>query len=146
VSSPSSTSPRIGQLHVRFTNVGPLPVFGTQICQAKHCLLPSTETGTFHGDLEGTHITGSYGVPNGAGVAAARVDLFIGTVKGCGRGTFVALGTEEATATSGVGSADIAVGYGTGDLARLAGHIRGTGTVGADGIHSTFTGDFTCAG
>jgi len=132
------------KLHVHFTGSGPLPALLTPVCKGQQCVVPATETGAYHGDIEGTHVTAGGTVTLGVHFVSARADLVTGTVKGCGTGTFVLISTEEATPTAGTGTGDIAVGYGTGDLAHLSGHVSGTGTVGADGIHTTYEGDLFC--
>jgi hypothetical protein len=111
-----------------------------------HCLYPGSETGTFHGDLEGTHITSGVAAlaTTGTRFATTRTDLFVGTVKQCGTGTMVLRGTEEATPTSGAGKWTIAAGYGSGELRNVSGHGTGVGTASAAGIQSTLTGEIEC--
>jgi len=142
-SAPSTTTPP-HTFHVHFTGEGPNPTLLTPLCQDQHCVIPATETGSFHGDLEGKHLVSGGSVANGLHFVSARAELFIGTVKGCGQGTFVMTGTEYATPQSGTGDEDIAVGYGTGALAHLSGHVHGSGGSSASGIRSTFEGDLSC--
>ena len=108
--------------------------------------MPSTETGTFHGDLEGIHITAAHRPPSVRQPRAPQSpDRRIHRHRQRLRQRHLRRpGTEEATPTTGTGSGSIAVGFGTGGLAHLAGHYGGTGTAGPTGIHSSLSGNFTC--
>jgi hypothetical protein len=72
------------------------------------------------------------------------MDLFVGTVKGCGTGTLVLVGNENATSTGGTGTGTLVSGYGTGALRSVSGAFTGRGTVDAKGIRSTITGTIYC--
>ena len=67
-----------------------------------------------------------------------------GTIRGCGSGTFVLVGTELADLHGGTGEWRIAEGFGTGALAHVTGHGTGRGTVDATGYHSQWQGLIDC--
>jgi hypothetical protein len=132
---------------VNWRNDAPPIAIGTPFCDAANrCLVPATERGTAHGDLEGTFIAAGAAAPNESGTrfVGSRTDVFTGTVRACGEGTLVFLVTEDATPNSGSGTWTIAPGYGTGDLRGASGHGTGTGTADGSGIHSTLTGTIIC--
>jgi hypothetical protein len=144
-SATTTTTTPTGRL-LHWTNVGPPITLLTPHCDGGHCVYPFTETGQFHGDLEGEHVTAGVSALDSTSkrYAVSRTDLFIGTVKGCGSGTMVIIGDENANATGGVGHGKIAPGFGTGGLRNARGEGSGVGTAGSDGIHSKFSGRFTC--
>ena len=134
-------------LHLQWTSAGSRHVIGTPTCDAtQNCLFPSSGTATWSGDIEGPLITSgtAAAVAGSANFALSRTDLFAGTVKGCGTGTFVYRAFEDGTPTSGVGEGEVVEGFGTGDLATLTGTFSGSGTVDDQGTHATLEGDFDC--
>ena len=139
-----ATTAPVRLLH--WTNVGPPLKLLAPFCDSGHCVYPFTETGEFHGDLEGKHVSSGVTALDATGkrYAVSRTDLFIGRVKGCGTGTMVMIGSENANATSGTGRGTIAPGFGTGDLRNARGDGIGVGTAGPSGIHSKFSGRITC--
>jgi hypothetical protein len=140
----ATTTGRGRLLH--WTNVGPPLTLLAPFCSGGHCVYPFTETGTFHGDLEGKHVSAGVTALDATGkrYAVSRTDLFIGTVKGCGTGSMVFIGDENANATGGTGHGAIAAGFGTGDLRNAHGTGVGAGTASSSGIHSKYSGNITC--
>jgi len=144
-SPPTTSDPAV--LHLTWTMEGPAPELTPSYCDAaKHCVVPATEKGSYHGDLEGTKVAAG-----GAGLnatndrfATARIERFDGTVKGCGTGSIYLVISEVATTTSGTGTFEVVEGFGTGGLAHLTGHGSGSGTVDASGIHGKGEGEFRC--
>jgi len=109
------------------------------------CVLLATETGTFDGDLQGSDFSGGATAFAESGhFVVGRTDLFRGTVRGCGSGTLVFVGTELADLHQGSGDWRIVEGFGTGDLAHATGHGTGRGTVDKDGFHSQYDGVIDC--
>jgi hypothetical protein len=135
-------------LSVTVTGDGPLPSFGDPICApaGKPCLFPARGSQDWTGDIEGSVISATAAAADDSGVrfAASRIDLFTGTVKGCGTGSFVVLSNEFVNANEGGGDGEIAAGWGTGDLAKLTGTFKGQGGVAADGIRVTYRGELQC--
>ena len=134
-------------VHLVSNSAGPPLALGSPLCDPSgRCVYSFTESATVHGDREGT----TYGAGGAAPdetlqhFSISKTELFVGTVKGCGTGSYVSYITENATATEGSGEGDIVVGSGTGDLANISGHGSGEGTVSPDGITSTFESDLTC--
>jgi hypothetical protein len=141
----TATTTAPGRL-LHWTNVGPPLTLLAPFCDAGHCVYPFTETGQFHGDLEGKHVSAGVTALDATGkrYAVSRTDVFIGTVKGCGAGTMVIIGDENASATTGTGNGKIAPGFGTGDLRSAQGEGVGVGTAGSGGIRSKYSGRITC--
>jgi hypothetical protein len=135
-------------LSVTVTGVGPLPTFGDPICApaGKPCLLPARGSQDWTGDIEGSVISATAAAADDSGLrfAASRIDIFTGTVKGCGTGSFVLLSHEFVNATEGGGDGEIAEGWGTGELAELTGTIEGQGGVAGDRIRVAYRGKLQC--
>jgi hypothetical protein len=115
--------------------------------ETEQCVLLGTERITLEGDLTGTAFTGTaaaFGLNRK--FVVGRVDVFRGTVKGCGKGTMVIYGTETADVRRGEGEWKIAEGFGTGGLAGVTGHGTGEGTVDNSGFHSQWEGVIDCGG
>ncbi len=93
----TTTTPTPGRL-LHWTNAGPPLTLLTPFCDGGHCVYPFTETGQFHGDLEGQHVSAGVTALDATGkrYAVSRTDVFTGTVKGCGTGTMVIIGDENA--------------------------------------------------
>jgi hypothetical protein len=116
-----------------------------QCATPQRCVLLATENGTFDGDLRGTDFSGGATAFSENGhFTVGRVDLFRGTVKGCGSGTLVFVGSELADLDGGTGEWRIAEGFGTGDLARATGHGTGKGVVEKEGFRSQWEGVIDC--
>jgi len=141
----TTTTTAPGRLE-HWTNSGPPLKIGAPFCDGGHCLYPFTETGAFHGDLEGKHVSSGVAAVDATGkkYAVSRTTVFIGTVKGCGSGTMVFLEGETASSTGGTGHGTIAPGFGTGALRSARGDGAGVGVAGSGGITSKFTGHITC--
>jgi hypothetical protein len=138
-------------LKVTATGKGPLPTFGEQTCAdaGTPCVLPARGSQTWSGDLEGNVLSltgGTAHSSSGVRFVAARLDVFTGTVKGCGTGSFVLVGREIVNATEGGGAGEIVDGFGTGDLANLTGTFEGEGGVVGDGIQVEWRGELKCEG
>jgi len=149
--SPSSTAAvtRVTALPTGMTlhwQMDAKPSVPEQKCGAPRlCVLLGTETGRVSGDLRGTFFRGNaavFGKKNHFVTGTAGV--FRGTVKGCGTGTLVLMGTETADIHQGTGDWRIADGFGSGDLASVTGHGTGTGTVSNAGFHSEWQGTIDC--
>ena len=141
----TTTTTEPGRL-LHWTNRGPPLTLLAPFCDGRHCVYPFTETGQFRGDLEGKHVTAGVTALDSTGkrYAVSRTDVFVGTVKGCGTGTMVIIGDENANTTSGAGHGRIAPGFGTGALRTARGDGAGVGTAGPGGIHTKYTGHITC--
>lgn len=134
---------------VRFIATGPQPTILPPLCDAQqHCAYPGTQTLQVTGDLNGKLIqaSGAVSLPDGSRFTTGAINLFVGSVKGCGTGTAAVRLFESGTTNpaTGVGRWEVVPGFGTDQLTALRG--RGTGTGGVvDGIRkSTQTGRVTC--
>src|SRR4051812_474207 len=139
------TNPRT--VHVRWTTSGPPLTIGTPACSAAgRCTYPFTEIGTDSGDLEGTHVSagGSALDPTGTRFAVSRVQIFTGTIRGCGTGTVVGDVTESADARGGTATWTFRAGSGTDGLAGITGHGIGAGAAGAAGMTARIRGVVHC--
>jgi hypothetical protein len=146
----TSTTVADDMLDVTVTGKGPLPTFGEKTCAeaGEPCIMPTTGSQSWSGDLEGSVISATGGFADASGVrfVAARIDVFTGTVKGCGTGSFVVVSQEIVDATEGSGDGEVVAGFGTGDLAKLSGTFEGEGGVAGEGIEVTWRGTLKCNG
>jgi hypothetical protein len=123
-----------------------IPGVPKQECnETEQCVLLGTERIELRGDLTGTAFTGTAAAfGKNRKFVVGRVDVFRGTVEGCGTGTMVIYGTEIADVRLGDGAWKIAEGFGTGDLTGVTGHGTGEGTVDNAGFHSQWGGVIDC--
>ena len=134
-------------VHLISNSAGPPLVLGSPLCDPDgRCVYSFTETATVHGDREGTTYAAGGASPDETlqHFSISKTELFVGTVRGCGTGTYLSNVTESATPTDGTGSGDVVVGSGTGDLLNISGHGSGTGLVSPDGITTNFESDLRC--
>jgi len=112
---------------------------------AQQCVLLGTETGTVVGDLRGSFFRGNaVAFGRKSHFVVGTTGVFRGTVKGCGSGTIVLVGTELADTQRGTGEWHIAAGFGKEDLAHATGHGTGHGTVSNGRFHSEWQGVIDC--
>lgn len=132
-----------------FVASGPTPTIGTPYCDAaQHCTFPGTQTLKLTGDWTGDFIQGSAAVtqmPQGR-FASAAINIFVGSIAGCGTGTAVVRlwETGALSPATGTGRWEVVGGFGSGGLASLRGHGTGEGGIENGVRSSTQTGRVTC--
>jgi hypothetical protein len=133
----------------QFVATGPMPSVGAPYCDAaQHCVYPGTQTLKLTGDWAGDLVQGSAAVtliPESRFTTAA-LNLFVGSIAGCGTGTAVVRWWEigDLTPPTGKGGWEVVPGFGTGDLASLHGHGTGEGGIENGVRRSTQSGRVTC--
>lgn len=133
--------------HVTWTNTAPPIVIASPQCSpAGPCLYPWTEAGVSHGDREGSYFASGVATASPTGVLeVSRIDVFTGTIAGCGTGTITTRGIEEIDPnTPAVGHWKVVSGFGTGELSRLQGFGQGTGGTTPTGLTATISGSMRC--
>ncbi len=102
------------------------------------------------GDLQGTSVQAGVGRlstdPAAPGYAATALDIFRGTVTGCGEGTLVLRSTSMLAGTVLTQQWEVVEGYGSGALSAVRGSGTGTATRNSDGTYGggTGTGTISC--
>ena len=120
-----------------------VPTLSAPVCDAaQSCLWPTIVRERSDGDLQGTTIQVGAGRLSGdagsSGYAATAVELFRGSVTGCGDGTMVVRSTSELAGTTLTQTWEIVPGFGSGTLATARGSGTSTASHNADG---TYVGD-----
>jgi hypothetical protein len=132
---------------VTWTNTAPPIIIGSPQCStAGPCLYPWTEAGVAHGDLEGTYIASGVATASPTGVLeVSRMDVFTGTIAGCGTGTITTRGIEQIDPTKPApGSMKVVSAFGTGELSRVQGFGQGIGGTTPTGLTATINGSIHC--
>lgn len=147
--APAAAGSRTESTATRFVASGPMPTIGSPYCDAaQHCTYPGTQTLKLTGDWTGEFVQGSAAVtliPQGRFTSAA-INIFVGSVAGCGTGTAVVRLWEHGTLSpaAGTGRWEVVAGFGSDGLASLRGHGTGTGGI-EDGVRtSTQEGRIHC--
>lgn len=108
-----------------------------------NCVLPLTRAhGTIEGSITGRTVSGGVGTAIASGgYSAAGVQVFVGTIEGCGTGTLVWTEYITSDGVDTTGTWTIVEGSGTGDLES----VTGGGTFDAD-VQADSTGSATGSG
>jgi hypothetical protein len=139
-----------GTSPITFQSKSDVPVLSAPVCDAaQSCVWPTSLRGTSDGDLRGTAIQAGVGRlstdPGSSGYAATAVELFRGSVAGCGDGTMVIRSTSELVGTTLTQTWEIVPGFGSGALAAAHGSGTGTASHDADGTYGgDAVGHITC--
>ena len=135
---------------VTYESVTDIPTLGETVCDsAGSCLWPSALNNTVSGDWAGTSIQSGVGHlstdPASPGYAGTALELFRGTIAGCGAGTLVLRSTAALAGAELTRQWEIVPGYGTGALAAARGSGISTGVRNQDGTYAgSAEGTVTC--
>jgi hypothetical protein len=133
---------------IEFTTVGPNSTLGTPLCSPEgQCVIPVSATSTtVTGDLTGAGYHAGTGVLLGDEIAGTAISLYVGTIEGCGTGTFVAAGPFTGTLDDiEYGKGKVLVG--TGDFEGMTGtSTGGTSTTEGDTVTSQSKLRISCPG
>jgi hypothetical protein len=138
-----------GSRAVEVTVAIPPPAVGAPVCdESDVCLYPAPTTTTLAGDFAGAAVgNGVAYLVSGpdAGYVAASLELFRGSITGCGDGTAVVRTVSRRIGARVEQQWDVVPGYGTGALAHLTGGGSAVADVAADNSYAgTRTGRIDC--
>ena len=136
---------------ITFHSATDIPALAPTVCDADNsCVWPTTLRESMTGDLQGTSVQAGVGRlstdPAAPGYAATALDIFRGTVTGCGEGTLVLRSTSMLAGTVLTQQWEVVEGYGSGALSAVRGSGTGTATRKSDGTYGggTGTGTISC--
>jgi hypothetical protein len=135
---------------ITFHTATDTPALASTVCDADNsCLWPTTLRERSTGDLEGTSVQTGVGRlstdPDAPGYAATAVDIFRGTVTGCGEGTLVMRSTSMLAVTKLTQQWEVVRKMRSGALASARGSGTATATRNSDGTYrGTGTGTISC--